>query len=117
MHNLRCKNIRTAIITGNFNLFGEALKERFGFDYIFTTEPEIEDGLLTGEIAGDIIDSNAKETIMKKLCAQLDIPLENTVAVGDGANDVPMLSAAGVAVVYNAISAKKGIDEVISKIV
>jgi phosphoserine phosphatase len=54
---------------------------------------------------------------MKKLCAQLDIPLENTVAVGDGANDVPMLSAAGVAVVYNAISAKKGIDEVISKIV
>ena len=117
MHNLRCKNIRTAIITGNFNLFGEALKERFGFDYIFTTEPEIEDGLLTGEIAGDIIDSNAKETIMKKLCAQLDIPLENTVAVGDGANDLPMLSAAGVAVVYNAISAKKGIDEVISKIV
>ena len=49
---------------------------------------------------------------MKKLCAQLDIPLENTVAVGDGANDLPMLSAAGVAVVYNAISAKKYLEQI-----
>ena len=117
MHNLRSKNIRTAIITGNFNLFGEALKERFGFDYIFTTEPGIENGLLTGEICGEVIDATAKEKILRNLCRELCIPLENTIAVGDGANDIPMLEAAVVAVVYNAISAKKGIDEVIGKIV
>ncbi len=117
MHNLRRKNIRTAIITGNFNLFGEALKERFGFDYIFTTEPGIENGLLTGEICGEVIDAGAKERILRNLCRELCIQPENTIAVGDGANDLPMLSAAGVAVVYNAISAKKGIDEVMGKMV
>ena len=89
------------------------MKERFGFDYVFTSVPEIKGGLLTGEIAGDVIDANAKEAIMKKLCAQLDVPLENTIAVGDGANDVPMLAAAVVAVVYNAIKAETGIDDVI----
>ena len=117
MFNLQSKNIKTAIITGNFNLFGEALKERFGFDYIFTTEPEIENGVLTGEICGDVIDAGAKERILRNLSMELNIPIENIIAVGDGANDIPMLEAAGVAVVYNAISAKKRIDKVISKIV
>ena len=116
MDYLRVKNIRTAIITGNFNLFGELLKERLGFDYIFTTVPEIENGYLTGEICGEIIDAGAKESILKNLCRELCIPLEEAIAVGDGANDVPMLVAAGVGVVYNAINAKAGIDEVISKI-
>ena len=113
MQTLRSRKIKTAIITGNFNVFGEVVKERFGFDYVFTSVPEIKGDLLTGEIAGDVIDANAKVAIMKKLCAQLDVPLENTIAVGDGANDVPMLAAAGVAVVYNAIKAETGIDDVI----
>lgn len=117
MHTLQSKNIKTAIITGNFNVFGEAVKKRFGFDYAFTAVPEIKDGLLTGEICGNIIDAKAKESIMKKLCAQLQIQLENVIAVGDGANDLPMLAAAGVAVVYNAISATEGIDEIICRIV
>ena len=117
MNNLRRRNIRTAIITGNFNLFGETLKERLGFDYVFTTEPEIRNGYLTGEICGEVIDAGVKEMILRNLCRELGIPLENAVAVGDGANDVPMLSAAGVAVVYNAMCATKGIDEIICRII
>lgn len=113
MHQLQARNVQTAIITGNFNMFGQALKEKFGFDYIFTTFPEMENAYLTGEICGEIIDAQAKTSIMENLCAEIGVPLENTIAVGDGANDIPMLLSAETAVVYNAITASVGIDEVV----
>lgn len=113
MQELKKYSIKTAVITGNFHIFGKYLKDSFGFDYIYTTVPGIKDGTLTGNICGDIIDAPAKSTILIKLCSEKNIPLECTLAVGDGANDIPMLAAAGAAIAYNAITAKEGLDDII----
>ncbi len=110
---LKQKGIETAVITGNFNIFGEQLKKQFGFDHIYTTTPSVEDGILIGDICGDIIDAPAKSSILVKICSETNIPLNCTIAVGDGANDIPMLSTAGAAIAYNAICTNEGLDEVI----
>lgn len=105
--------IQTAVITGNFNIFGNYLKKTLGFNHIYTTTPGIENGTLTGTICGSIIDAPAKSSILIKICAENNIPLSCTIAVGDGANDIPMLSTAAAAIAYNATSAKEGLDEAI----
>ncbi len=110
MKRLDDAGIGTAVITGNFNIFGKQLKKDFGFDHIFTTTPEIENGILTGNICGEVIDAQAKADILTSLCSQMGIPLSSTIAVGDGANDIPLLATAGAAIAYNAITAKEGID-------
>lgn len=107
MERLDDAGVETAVITGNFNIFGRRLKEDFGFNHIFTTIPEIENGILTGNICGEVIDAQAKASILASLCSQRGIPLSNTIAVGDGANDIPMLATAGAAIAYNAIAAKE----------
>lgn len=109
MERLDDAGVETAVITGNFNIFGRRLKEDFGFNHIFTTTPEIENGILTGNICGEVIDAQAKAGILASLCSQRGIPLSNTIAVGDGANDIPMLATAGAAIAYNAIAAKEPI--------
>lgn len=113
MDALHKKGIQTAVITGNFSIFGKYLKNNFPFDHICTTCAEVKEGALTGNICGDIIDAPAKSSILLKICSENDIPLECTLAIGDGANDIPMLATAGAAIAYNAISAKRGIDETI----
>jgi len=113
MQELQRHSIQTAVITGNFNIFGKYLKQKFGFDHIFTTVPEIKNGTLTGNICGDIIDAPAKSSILIKICSEKNIPLNCTLAVGDGANDIPMLESAAAAIAYNAISSKERLDEVI----
>lgn len=115
MARLQEAGIQTAVITGNFSIFGEYLKRTFGFDHIFTTVPVVENGTLTGDICGDIIDAPAKSSILKKICSEKNIPLSCTLAVGDGANDIPMLATAAAAIAYNALTAKEGIDEVLLK--
>lgn len=105
--------IHTAVITGNFNIFGNYLKKTLGFNHIYTTTPEVKNGTLTGTICGSIIDAPAKSSILIKICAENNIPLESTIAVGDGANDIPMLGTAAAAIAYNANSAKEGLDEAI----
>ena len=102
--------IETAVITGNFNIFGKRLKEDFGFGHIYTTTPEIENGILTGNILGEVIDATAKANILTSLCSKMGILLSGTIAVGDGENDIPMLATAGAAIAYNAITSKEGID-------
>ena len=113
MQELQRHSIQTAVITGNFNIFGKYLKQKFGFDHIFTTVPEIKNGILTGNICGDIIDAPAKSSILIKICSENNIPLNCTLSIGDGANDIPLLATAGAAIAYNAITAKRGIDEII----
>lgn len=113
MGRLHEAGIETAVITGNFNIFGEYLKRDFGFNHVFTTTPEVEDGTLTGNICGDIIDAPAKSSILIKICSEKNIPLDCTIAVGDGANDIPMLATAAAAVAYNALTAREGIDRVL----
>lgn len=93
---------KTAILSGGFTYFGKALQRRFGFDYIYANELEIEDGKLTGRYVGEVVDGRRKAELLRLLCQFENINLEQSVAVGDGANDLPMLNLAGLGIAYHA---------------
>ncbi|MDD1741810.1 MAG: phosphoserine phosphatase SerB [Methanotrichaceae archaeon] len=93
---------KIALISGGFTYFTDVLKDRLGFDYAFANELEISGGILTGEIRGEIIDTEAKGRIIFKLAELENIKPENIVAVGDGANDCLMIKNAGLGVAFNA---------------
>ncbi len=87
------------------------LKERLGFDYAFANDLEIEDGVLTGEIKGEIIDAEAKGRIIYDLAEREKISPDNIVAVGDGANDCLMIKNAGLGVAFNAKEVLKKVSD------
>ena len=93
---------KTAILSGGFTYFGKVLQQRFGFDYVYANELEIEDGYLTGRYVGDVVDGRRKAELLKLLCQFENINIAQSVAVGDGANDLPMLGAAGLGIAYHA---------------
>lgn len=99
---LKMVGYKTAILSGGFTYFAKHLQQKFGFDYIYANELEIEDGKLTGRFVGDIVDGNRKAELLKLLCQFEGIHIEQSVAVGDGANDLPMLSLAGLGIAYHA---------------
>jgi len=98
---LRAMSFKLALISGGFTFFAEKLKEKLGFDYVFANELEIRDGVLTGEIQGPIIDSEAKGEIVRELARREGLSRDEIVAVGDGANDQIMLKNAGLAIAFN----------------
>lgn len=100
----RVKNLgyKVALISGGFTFFANALKEKLDLDYAFANELKIVDGKLTGEVEGTIINANQKELLLKMITQQEKISLEQVVAIGDGANDLPMLSAAGLGIAFHA---------------
>jgi len=100
--NLKILGYKIAIISGGFTFFGEFLKRRLNIDYVFANELEIKDNVLTGKIVGDIIDGEKKAEILKKLARLENISLEQVIAVGDGANDLPMLNLAGLGIAFRA---------------
>lgn len=93
---------KTAILSGGFTYFGKELQRRFGFDYVYANELEIQDGKLTGRYVGEIVDGRRKAELLRLLCQFENINLEQSVAVGDGANDLPMLNLAGLGIAYHA---------------
>lgn len=93
---------KTAILSGGFTYFGKELQRRFGFDYVYANELEIEDGKLTGRFVGEVVDGRRKAELLRLLCQFENINLEQSVAVGDGANDLPMLNLAGLGIAYHA---------------
>lgn len=93
---------KTAIVSGGFTYFGTLLKERLGIDYVFANELEIENGVVTGKVNGDIVDGRRKAALLKEIAAKENISLEQVIAVGDGANDLPMISLAGLGIAFNA---------------
>jgi phosphoserine phosphatase len=93
---------RTAILSGGFTYFGNYLKNKLDIDYVFANELEIVDGKLTGNNVGDIVDGSRKAEILKLLSFKEDIHLEQVIAVGDGANDLPMLQLAGLGIAFHA---------------
>jgi phosphoserine phosphatase len=93
---------KTAILSGGFTYFGRALQRRFGFDYVFANDLEIESGLITGRLASEIVDGERKATLLASIARHEGFSLEQTIAVGDGANDLPMLSIAGLGIAFNA---------------
>jgi phosphoserine phosphatase len=102
VHHLKNVGYKIALISGGFTYFTDVLKNRLGFDYTFANELVIKDEILTGEVRGEIIDTEAKGRIIFKLAELENIKPENIVAVGDGANDCLMIKNAGLGVAFNA---------------
>ena len=93
---------KTAILSGGFTYFGNYLKRRFGFDYVYANELEVEDGKLTGRYTGEIVDGARKAELLRLLCQFESIDIQQAVAVGEGANDLPMLNIAGLGIAFHA---------------
>jgi len=102
MSTLKRLGYKTAILSGGFTYFGRALQRRFGFDYVFSNDLEIENGLITGKLASEIVDGERKATLLASIAQHEGFSLEQTIAVGDGANDLPMLSIAGLGIAFQA---------------
>ena len=99
---LRSLGYRTAILSGGFSFFGNDLQKRLGIDFVYANELELKDGRLTGRVKGEIVDGARKAALLRELADQAGIRLEQTIAVGDGANDLPMLDAAGLGIAFHA---------------
>jgi len=99
---LKRTGYKTAILSGGFTYFGEYLKRQFGFDYVYANELEIEDGKLTGRYVGDVVDGKRKAELLRIIAQVENIDIAQTIAVGDGANDLPMLSIAGLGIAFHA---------------
>ncbi|EAR09527.1 phosphoserine phosphatase SerB [Reinekea blandensis MED297] len=102
MTTLRAYGYKTAILSGGFTYFGEYLQKKLGIDFVFANHLDIVDGKVSGEVKGDIVDGQKKAALLKQLAEQEGIQLEQTIAVGDGANDLPMLSEAGLGIAFRA---------------
>lgn len=102
MEVLKRAGFKTAILSGGFTYFGNYLKQKFGFDYVYANELEIRDGKLTGRYVGDIVDGKRKAELLKLLAQFENVNIAQTIAVGDGANDLPMLSTAGLGIAFHA---------------
>jgi phosphoserine phosphatase len=93
---------KTAILSGGFNYFGRYLQNKLGIDYVYANELEIVDGKVTGNVVGTVVDGKRKADLLKELAVKEGITLEQVIAVGDGANDLPMLSIAGLGIAFRA---------------
>ncbi len=103
MRVLKRSGYKTAILSGGFTYFGNYLKQKYGFDYVYANELEVgADGKLTGRFVGDVVDGQRKKELLRLLAQVENIDLQQTIAVGDGANDLPMLSEAGLGIAFHA---------------
>ena len=102
MEVLKRAGFKTAILSGGFTYFGEYLRRKFGFDYVYANELEVADGKLTGRYVGDVVDGRRKAELLRLIAQVENVNIAQTIAVGDGANDLPMLSAAGLGIAFHA---------------
>jgi len=102
IRNLNSLGYTTVILSGGFNYFGNYLKDKLGIDYVFANELDMEDGIVTGKVTGTVVDGNRKAELLREIAEKEGIRLEQTIAVGDGANDLPMLSIAGLGIAFRA---------------
>jgi len=102
MSTLHHLGFTTAIISGGFTYFGHHLQRRLGMDYVFANELEIENGKLTGNVIGPIVNGDRKAELLRQLADQEGVNLHQVIAVGDGANDLAMLNAAGLGIAFHA---------------
>ena len=100
---LKTCGYKIAILSGGFTYFGEYLQRRYGIDYVYANELEIgEDGKLTGRYVGEVVDGRRKADLLKLIAQMEKVNMAQTIAVGDGANDLPMLSEAGLGIAFHA---------------
>lgn len=99
-----CKqhNIKTMLVSGGFTFFAERVKAMLGLDYAVSNTLDFQDGILTGNVLGDIVDAQAKADELVKLRDHLGLSAAQTIAIGDGANDLKMMAVAGIGVAYHA---------------
>lgn len=102
MQTLKQHNIRTALVSGGFNFFTDRLEKRLGLDFTQANTLAIENGALTGDIVGPVCGAQAKADFLQQCCTNLDIKSDQTLAMGDGANDLLMMRSAGLSVAYHA---------------
>jgi phosphoserine phosphatase len=99
---LKLLGYKTAILSGGFHFFGDHLQQQLGIDYVYANHLEIQDGVVTGKVNTPIIDGPRKAELLEDIARREHISLEQIVAVGDGANDLPMLKLAGMGIAFHA---------------
>jgi phosphoserine phosphatase len=99
---VRALGYKTAILSGGFTYFGHYIQRKLGIDYVHANELEIEDGKLTGNVIGPIVNGARKAQLLQELALRENIVLDQVIAVGDGANDLPMLGVAGLGIAFHA---------------
>ncbi len=99
---LKMLGYKTAILSGGFNFFAQHLQRRLGIDYVFANDLDIVDGRVSGEVRTPIVDGARKAELLRQIAGQENISLDQVVAVGDGANDLPMLGIAGMGIAFRA---------------
>ena len=102
MRILKKVGFKIAILSGGFTYFGNYLKQKYNIDYVYANELEVENGKLTGRHVGDIVDGNRKAELLRLIAQVENVDIRQTVAVGDGANDLPMISIAGLGIAFHA---------------
>jgi len=103
MYVLKKYGYKIAILSGGFTFFGEYIQKKYGIDYVYANELEIDDnGKLTGNYIGEIVDGKRKAELLRLIAQVEKVDLQQTIAVGDGANDLPMLSEAGLGIAFHA---------------
>lgn len=102
MRVLKTIGFKIAILSGGFTYFGNYLKQKYGIDYVYANELEISDGKLTGNYIGDVVDGKRKAELLRLIAQVESVDIAQTIAVGDGANDLPMLSVAGLGIAFHA---------------
>ena len=93
---------KIAILSGGFTYFGQYLQKKYGIDYVYANELEIVDGKLTGRYLGDVVDGKRKAELLRLIAQVEKVDIAQTIAVGDGANDLPMLGIAGLGIAFHA---------------
>jgi phosphoserine phosphatase len=106
---LKWLGFKLGIVSGGFDIFADWLKDKFSLDFAFANRLEIKNGILTGKVQGDIVDAAQKARLVNQIACDIGIPLDQVVAIGDGANDSLMLTQAGLGIAYNA---KKALERV-----
>jgi phosphoserine phosphatase len=99
---LRKMGYKTAVLTGGFDFFAERVKKTLKIDYVYANRLEIKNNKVTGEVLGEIVDGKRKAVLLEEIAIKEGIPLDNVVAIGDGANDLPMITKAGLGIAFNA---------------
>jgi phosphoserine phosphatase len=99
---LKSLGYKTAILSGGFNFVGRRLQEKLGIDYLHANELELADGIVTGGVGDQIIDGARKAELLQEIAAKEGLSLDQVIAVGDGANDLPMLNIAGLGIAFHA---------------
>ena len=102
MQSLKALGYKTAILSGGFTYFAQHLQQKLGIDYVYANELEIADGKVTGEVTGEIVNGERKASFLKDIAEKEGVALDQVIAVGDGANDLPMLSIAGLGIAFRA---------------